>query len=121
MAVFVSYSTRDGVAVNKLAQDLQDADEQVWIDQRLAGGEAWWRAILEQIRSCDVFIFALSQNSIQSKPCQAELDYARALGLPILPVQIGPVDSLNSIHWRRHKRLISALRLRRVVCVWSPP
>jgi serine/threonine protein kinase len=95
MTVFVSYSSRDRDAVKNLTQDLQDAEEQVWMDQRLAGGDAWWRAILEQIRGCDVFIFALSQNSIQSKPCQAELHYAQALGLPILPVQVGPVDSMQ--------------------------
>jgi hypothetical protein len=95
VTVFVSYSSRDKDAVKSLTQDLQDADEQVWLDQRLAGGDAWWRAILEQIRGCDVFIFALSQNSIQSKPCQAELHYAQTLGLPILPVQVGPVDSMQ--------------------------
>jgi hypothetical protein len=95
VTVFVSYSSRDRDAVKSLTQDLQDTEEQVWMDQRLAGGEAWWRAILEQIRGCDVFVFALSQNSIDSKPCQAELQYARALGLPILPVQVGPVDSMQ--------------------------
>jgi hypothetical protein len=95
MGVFVSYSSRDKDAVTRLTQDLQDAEEQVWLDRRLAGGDAWWRAILEQIRGCDVFIFALSQNSIQSKPCQAELHYAQDLGLPILPVQVGPVDSMQ--------------------------
>jgi TIR domain-containing protein len=95
VTVFVSYSSRDKDAVKSLTQDLQDADEQIWMDQRLAGGEAWWRAILEQIRGCDVFIFALSQNSIESKPCQAELQYAQALALPILPVQVGPVDSMQ--------------------------
>ena len=95
MTVFVSYSSRDRDAVKSLTQGLQDADEQVWMDQRLAGGEAWWRAILEQIRGCDVFIVALSQNSIESRPCQAELQYAQALGLPILPVQVGPVDSMQ--------------------------
>jgi uncharacterized RDD family membrane protein YckC len=95
MTVFVSYSSRDGDAVKGLVQDLQDADEQVWMDQRLAGGETWWRAILQQIRACDVFIFALSQNSIESKPCQAELQYVQALGLGILPVQVGPVDSMS--------------------------
>jgi len=95
VTVFVSYSSRDKDAVKSLTQDLLDADEQVWMDQRLAGGDAWWRAILEQIRGCDVFIFALSQNSIQSRPCQAELHYAQALGLPILPVQVGSVDSMQ--------------------------
>ena len=39
MTVFVSYSSRDRDAVKSLTQDLQDADEQVWMDQRLAGGE----------------------------------------------------------------------------------
>jgi TIR domain len=95
VTVFISYSSRDKDAVKSLTQDLQDADEQVWLDQRLAGGDAWWRAILEQIRGCDVLIFALSQNSIESKPCQAELHYAQALRLPILPVQVGPVDSMQ--------------------------
>jgi TIR domain len=95
MGVFVSYSSRDKDAVTRLTQDLQDAEEQVWLDQRLAGGDAWWRAILEQIRGCDVFIFALSQNSLDSKPCHAELQYAQALGLPILPVQVGHVDSMQ--------------------------
>jgi TIR domain len=60
MGVFVSYSSRDKEAVTRLAQDLQDADEQVWLDQRLAGGDAWWRAILEQIRGCDVFVLRLA-------------------------------------------------------------
>jgi hypothetical protein len=126
MTVFVSYSSRDRDAVNGLVQDLQDADEQVWMDQRLAGGEAWWRAILDQIRGCDVFIFALSQNSLDSKPCQAELQYAKALELPILPVQVGPVDSMQlnplatvqAIDYRDQKRnagmrLIAALHRER--------
>jgi hypothetical protein len=95
VTVFVSYSSRDRDAVKSLTQDLQDADEQVWMDRRLAGGEAWWCAILEQIRGCDVFIFALSQSSIESRPCQAELQYAQALGLPVLPVQVGAVDSMQ--------------------------
>ena len=95
MGVFVSYSIRDKDVVRRLSQDLGDAEEQVWLDQRLAGRDAWWRAILEQIRGCDVFIFALSQNSIRSKPCQAQLRYAQDLGLPILPVQVGFVDSIQ--------------------------
>ncbi len=47
-------------AVTNLVEDLRDADEQAWLDQRLAGCEAWWRAIHEQIRGCVVFVFALS-------------------------------------------------------------
>jgi len=38
---------------------------------------------------------ARDPHSIESKPCQAELQYAQALGLSILPVQVGSVDSMQ--------------------------
>jgi serine/threonine kinase PknH len=69
---------------------------EAWIDEELSGGESWWRVILEQIRECDVFIVALSNHSLESKPCQAELRYAQALKRPILPVRIGPIDSMRA-------------------------
>jgi hypothetical protein len=94
MEIFVSYSTRDDSAVGSLVRDLERGDRHnVWRDEKLAVGEAWWEAILERIRQCTVFVFALSENSLQSKPCRAEADYAEQLGLPILPVQIGEVES----------------------------
>ena len=42
------------------------------------------------------FVFALSNSSLGSKPCLAELAYARDLGLPILPVQVGSVNNLRT-------------------------
>lgn len=94
MAVFVSYSSRDKEAVDNIVRALTTAREQFWLDKELTGGELWWRKILKQIRESDVFIVALSENSEQSKPCQAELDYAIALDRPIIPVQIGSVESV---------------------------
>jgi serine/threonine kinase PknH len=93
MTVFICHSSRDHAAVRSLAQHLQAAHESVWLDQSLLGGEAWWDRILHQIRSCTVFVVALSNSCLQSKPCRAEMDYAKALGLPVLPVVIGDVDS----------------------------
>jgi serine/threonine kinase PknH len=93
MTVFICHSSRDHAAVRSLVQHLQTAHESVWLDQSLIGGEAWWQRILHQIRSCTVFVVALSNSCLQSKPCRAEMDYAKALGLPVLPVIIGDVDS----------------------------
>ena len=76
--------------------DLQQAKVQVWLDDQLKGGDAWWSEICSQIRSCTVFLFALSDLSLYSRPCQAELEYAQALGLPILPVQIGELTSYRT-------------------------
>src|SRR3954454_20635760 len=93
--LFVSYSRKDEAAVRKLIADLGQAHLWVWHDQELRGGDPWWQDILRRIRQCDVFLFALSKNSLTSKPCLAELSYARALGLPVLPVQVGPVGNLR--------------------------
>ncbi len=96
MKVFISYSRSDDAAVRSLAEDLgQRARVQVWLDEQLGGGDAWWIAILNEIRECTVFVFALSDKSLYSKPCKAELGYAKALGVPILPVQIGEVTSFH--------------------------
>lgn len=93
--LFVSYASQDRAAINHLLSTLRRGHHQVWLDDELAGGEAWWRTILERIRGSAVFIIALSNNSLASKPCKAELRYAEALRRPILPVQIGPVDSVR--------------------------
>jgi len=95
MPLFISYSSQDRQSLEELTKALKRAQQKFWFDQELGGGDAWWNAILEQIRSCDVFIVALSNNWLQSKPSQAELRYAQALNRPILPVKVGPVDSVR--------------------------
>lgn len=96
MALFISYSSRDANAVGELATALRRGGHELWIDDELSGGDAWWRAILGRIRDCDIFLAALSQNMLQSKACQAEMRYALALGKPILPVQVGPLESMRA-------------------------
>lgn len=93
---FLSYSSRDRDGLGDLLSALHRAGEPVWFDEDLGGGEVWWQKILERIRECEVFLFALSDNSLQSRPCLAELRYAQALGKPVLPIQIGPVASMRT-------------------------
>ena len=96
MGLFVSYSSQDRSVIEPLATALRRARQQVWFDEDLGGGEAWWNEILQQIRSCEVFVVALSNHSLESKPCAAEWHYAQALDRPILPVRVGPVDSMRA-------------------------
>ena len=65
--VFLSYSSRDRGQLDDLLSALRRADEDVWFDEELGGGEQWWQQILERIRGCDVFLFALSDNSLESQ------------------------------------------------------
>lgn len=75
--------------MKSLISDLEATRHAVWADQELTGGDSWWQEILRQTRHCDVFVLALSNNSLRSKPCLAELDYARRLRIPVVPAQIG--------------------------------
>ena len=91
MAMFVSYSRQDRETVAGLKTDLERLGREVWIDDRLRGGQEWWDEILEAIRSCEVFVWTVSPTSVKSVACKAELTYAFALGRPVLPIMIKPV------------------------------
>src|SRR4051812_36480865 len=57
VAVFVSYAREDAAAARRLADALRFAGIEVWFDENeLRGGDAWDRAIRQQIRDCALFI-----------------------------------------------------------------
>ena len=91
MTIFLSYARGDEGVVKTMARAFEAARRDIWYDHDLDGGDIWWPTILDRIRSCSVFLFALSDNSLESRPCLQELDYAEKLDRPILPVRIGPV------------------------------
>src|SRR3982750_4284380 len=93
--VFVSYSRINLDVVTQLVEDLQAVGVNTWHDQTLTGGQRWWDNILANIRDCDLFIFALSPESLDSEACKSELSYVSRLGKPILPVQVSEGININ--------------------------
>jgi hypothetical protein len=94
-SIFISYSSKSRDKVRGLAQDLDLAGHRVWFDHKLTGGQAWWDQILEQIRQCDLFIFALTPDALDSHPCKLEYTYAHDLGKNVLPVLLTDGVSVN--------------------------
>ena len=86
--VFVSYSRGSEAVVRTLVEDIQELDHEVWFDQKLTGGQAWWDQILSRIESAEIFVMAVDPGSLASVACQREYGYAAELSVPILPVQI---------------------------------
>lgn len=86
--IFISYSRVDRSFVDQVIQYLERVFEDVWFDKRLLGGQDWWKEILEQIKLCDVFIYLISRESVESTYCQAEFKEAQRLKKPILPICI---------------------------------
>ncbi len=86
MKVFITYSRSSKNSVQSLVEDLEELDHEVWFDHALSGGQSWWDNILHQIRDYEVYIFALTQDSLDSTACIRELKYAESLQKPLLPI-----------------------------------
>lgn len=95
--IFISYRSTDREFVRRLADDLKRLGHTVWFDPELTstGGQAWWDNILAQIGTCDLFVFAVSDDSLASAVCQREYYYAAQLHKRILPVVIRPSELSN--------------------------
>jgi DivIVA domain-containing protein len=93
LRLFLSYARNDQAKIQFLVSGLTWAGHDVWVDQQLRGGADWWETILEQIRGADAFLPAVSRNLLASVACTREREYALALGKPMLPVLIDPMQS----------------------------
>lgn len=112
--IFISYNRRSLEAVKTLAEDLEAAGSKVWLDLELTGGQRWWDNILANIRECQVFVFALTPESLRSQACMDELGYALALGKPVLPFLLSgdvnvnllprPLNEIQFIDYRRQDK-----------------
>jgi TIR domain len=92
MQLFISYARPDRSRAESLTLRLRQAGITVWLDSDLVGGQAWWDRILDQLRTCDAVVAAVSQASINSQACRSEREYATKLGKPILPLTLEPIS-----------------------------
>jgi hypothetical protein len=104
--IFISYSRVDYRFVEGLAEKLRrayNAHDSVWFDKELTGGDIWWEEILNQIATQNIFIYVLSNESVQSDYCQAEFEEARRLQKWIITVQARDrtkrTPELSDIHY----------------------
>ncbi len=86
--IFVSYNRQDASIAHSLVTDLDALGHEPWVDKELSGGQRWWDQILQTIRKCDIFVFVLGPESLNSVACKREYSYAASLGKPVLPVLI---------------------------------
>ena len=102
--LFISYRSSDALQVDQIAQDLgliehDDGTPRYapWQDKKNLppASPNWWDAIVDAIIDCDVFVFHMSADSLQSKVCLAELDYAHKRNRPIVPIVLQGEFFLN--------------------------
>jgi hypothetical protein len=103
--VFISYDRAHQDVVKKLVQDLRDDEHETWFDQKLEGGQPWWDTVLTEIRKSEIFVTALTPESLESQACRSELRYALDLNRPVLPIRLSAVvlpellpSSIHELH-----------------------
>lgn len=84
---FLSYSRKDKAFVNQLYATLESQGFQVWVDwEDIPPSVDWMREIEQGIRSADNFVLIISPDSITSRVCYIELQYALSLNKHLIPV-----------------------------------
>ncbi len=81
--VFVSHSHEDNEITHRLVDDLRArlSPAAVWMDESggLHGGDEWWKRIVSEITTSDVFLVILSPNALASIWVSQEMDIAYSL------------------------------------------
>src|SRR5437588_13075342 len=79
--IFVSHSHLDNDFGTKLTQDLRRVlvdEDAVFYDVLggLQGGDSWWRKIVQELKSRNIFIVILSRDAMRSDWVNDEIDIA---------------------------------------------
>lgn len=106
LQIFISYSRKDKVFVEMLAESLKKNDYKTWLDTKdILPSTEWLKMILDAIEQSSIFLMIISADSIYSEVCLKELKHASDLGKKIIPLVIGDVkeivipENLQSIQW----------------------
>lgn len=86
--IFVSYSRSDRSFLDNFVPLIHKVygNGSIWFDEDIHGGANWWQMIISEIKNCELFIYLISNESLESQYCQAELREALRLHKPILPI-----------------------------------
>lgn len=93
--IFISYSRADRQFLDNFVPLIRKVygNDSLWYDDDIPCGVNWWNLILDEVGSCDLFIYLCSNDSLSSPYCQAEFKEALRLQKHILPVIVRPKTS----------------------------
>jgi adenylate cyclase len=91
--IFISYSRKDAIQAELLADQLRAEGLEVWIDRKgIAGAEKWAAEIVEGINACSTFALLISGHSIESENVLRELSLASEKNKRVLPITLENVE-----------------------------
>lgn len=86
-SVFISYSRKDKVFIQKLNDALDNAGVNAWVDwEGIELASDWMQRITAAIQGSDAFLFVMTPDSLKSKVCAQELELGTKLNKKIIPI-----------------------------------
>ena len=85
--IFISYSHKDKVKVYPFIAALQKKYN-VWFDEGIQYGNEWEEEIALKLENCSVFVFMITNNSLNSNNCKDELNLAREINKNFINIMI---------------------------------
>src|SRR5258708_6822981 len=96
--VFLSYSRKDQVFVRKVHEELKQVGRDAWVDwSDIPPTAEFMQEIYAGIEASDTFVFVISPDSVASKVCGEEIDYAVQYKKRLIPLVYRdvPAESVN--------------------------
>ncbi len=92
-SLFISYSRKDTDCARRLTDAFNGQDLDFWIDwEGIPPTVDWWKEVERGIEQAGVFLFLVSPDSIRSRVCRREIDYALRNGKRLIPVVVREVN-----------------------------
>jgi len=86
--LFISYPRDKRDLIEEISRVLESGGHDPWYDKALTPGRNWEKELGQRIDQADIFIYALTPKSVESKYCQWEFAHAKKRRKPVLPVLI---------------------------------
>src|SRR5215207_8355627 len=84
---FISYSRKDRIFAQRIVARLAQEQFDSWVDWAgIPYSAEWWREICKGIDGAKNFIFILTPDSLTSRICNLELEYARNHNKRVIPI-----------------------------------
>jgi hypothetical protein len=98
---FVSYAHVDFAYVRRLVARLRQRGAEVWVDDEIERGARWGEVLRERVESCAVLVLVMSPAAAASEYVRREVDLARALQKPIVPLLLegGTIYDLHEVQY----------------------
>ena len=125
--IFISYSKLDAAFALKLAEDLENAGLDIWIDREIGGGQQWRRTIEENIQASTEMIVIVSKNSAASRWVQHESSIAYGIDKKLVPILIEEIGESSPFVWMDEIQYIDFVNdaydigFKELLSVLSPP